>query len=750
MPGDSYTARANCQLCGYLCGLLAHVEGGRITEIQPDPSRYPYDVTIVRSCRRNHSLLEFLDHPSRINVPLKRIGERGSGQWERIGWDQALDEIAAKLQTLKERFGAEMLATSIGGPHTIYWPMHRFLNIFGSPNNMGIGQICWNPAIWVNTLTFGWPIDFELEPGVTQSAVIWGMNPAESDNSLFWRTVLQFKKAGGKLIVIDPRCTKPAHMADLWLPVKPGADDALAIGLIKTILDEALFDRDFVKAWCSGFDLLQKRVASYAMADIVEICGIRENEIRQAARMMATSKPASIISGRGIDQIGHGSIQTHRGIAALRAITGNVDIPGAMHIASLPDFIPEIDFELSERLPLSQAQKQLGAGRFQLQTYEGYELVREQTEQFNQRLPKRYLTSAQPNLIWQAMTTGKPYPIRAMVVMGSNPLSSQADTRLVYQALKSLDLLVVLELVNTPTTMLADYILPIAGPLEKPVLQTNAGVSNIAYGGEAAIPPMYERHYDFDFWRGLGLLLGQENDWPWETFQDSLDATFTPLGMNWEKFCETGLYYRPETYRKYAQTNPQTGEPHGFSTPSNKVELYSTLLEKLGYTPIPGYSSQVKISHQEEYPLSLITGARKQPFYASGFRQIETLRQIHPEPTVEMSAVTAIKWSLDEGDPVWVETANGKARFTVHLAEMRNNVISIEYGWWYPEMPAKEPVLGGLWISNANILTSADIDDCDPLLGQWTFNGLPCRVYSAKTNEIKINNIDTQKVSIHE
>jgi anaerobic selenocysteine-containing dehydrogenase len=111
------------------------------------------------------------------------------------------------------------------------------------------------------------------------------------------------------------------------------------------------------------------------------------------------------------------------------------------------------------------------------------------------------------------MLTEKPYPIRAMIVMGSNPLSSQADTRKVYRALKSLDLLVVLELVNTPTTMLADYVLPIAGALESPVLQTNAGISNIAYGGEAAIPPMYERHYDFDFWRGLAIRLGQEADW---------------------------------------------------------------------------------------------------------------------------------------------------------------------------------------------------------------------------------------------
>jgi anaerobic selenocysteine-containing dehydrogenase len=363
MPGDSYTAKSNCQLCGYLCGLLARVENGRVIEIQPDTNRYPFDETIVKSCRRNRSLLEFLDHPSRINYPLKRQGERGSGKWAQITWDQALDEIASKLQTLKAQYGAETLATSIGGPHTIFWPMHRFLNLFGSPNNLGIGQICWNPAVWVNSLTFGWHVDYELEPGETQCAVIWGMNPAESDNSLLWRTVINFKQAGGKLIVIDPRYTKVAGIADLWIPIIPGTDDVLVVGLIKAIIDENLYDQEFVNRWCSGFEQLRASITSYSLTDISETCGINEARIIQAAHVFASSKPASIISGRGIDQLGKSSIQTHRGIAVLRSLTSNVDIPGASHITDMPDFVPEIDFELSDKLPWHQAEKQLGAER---------------------------------------------------------------------------------------------------------------------------------------------------------------------------------------------------------------------------------------------------------------------------------------------------------------------------------------------------------------------------------------------------
>ncbi len=150
------TRKANCNLCGYLCSLVAYFdEGGRLLKIEPDPSCYPYNASIVRRCRRFASNVEILDHPARINYPLKRVGKRGSGQWQRVTWDEALDDIATRLQSLKARYGPEVLATCIGAPHNIYWPLHRFLNLFGSPNNIGIGHICWNPAIWVHSRTYG-------------------------------------------------------------------------------------------------------------------------------------------------------------------------------------------------------------------------------------------------------------------------------------------------------------------------------------------------------------------------------------------------------------------------------------------------------------------------------------------------------------------------------------------------------------------------------------------------------------------
>lgn len=716
--------RTNCRFCGYQCGLTATIEDGRVTEVEPDPAQYPGDESIQRGCRRWRLATECLEHPGRINYPLKRLGERGSGEWQRITWNQALDEIAGKLETLKDCFGPETLATCIGGPHAVYWPLHRFMSLFGSPNNVGIGQICWNPGTWVNTLTYGWTIENELDPDKTACVMLWGINPAESDNSLLWREILRFRRRGKPLIVVDPRRTRTAEQASLWLPLRPGTDAVLALGLLHVIIAEKLYNHEFVTGWCHGFERVAQHVARYSPLYVEGITGIKAEAVIKAARLYAKNTPAALFSGRGIDQIGCNSVPTHRALAILRAITGNLDVAGASHLNQMPDFVPEQDLELSEQFPAHLRQKQLGG--LLLQSYPGYERVRQLTLQHGKRLPMRYLTSAHPNLVWRAMVSGQPYPIRSLIVMATNPLLTQADSRLVYEALKSLDLLVVLELFQTPTSMLADYVLPSAGVLERPLFETKAGTANIAYGGERAIEPYYERRPDFDFWRELGVRLGQEKEWPWESFRDSLEASLAPTGLTWGDFCQTGLFWQPEQYQKHEKIEALTRQPAGFATKSGKVELYSELLAELGHDPLP--TPKPLPVTQQEFFLTLITGARFQPYYASSFRQYEALRLIHPHPLAEMNAATAERLGLVEGSLIWVETERGKAQFTLKISTMCDDVVSVEYGWWYPEMEAAEPGLGGLWIANGNILTNADFETSDPLIGTATYNGIPCRV----------------------
>ncbi|MDR1961686.1 MAG: molybdopterin-dependent oxidoreductase [Gracilibacteraceae bacterium] len=723
------TVAANCRFCGYQCGLSVTVTDGRVTGVRPDPERFPHDAAIMRRCKRWPNAPAILDHPDRVNYPLKRTGGRGSGEWSRITWDQALDEIAARLAALKDKHGPETLATSIGGPHTTYWPLHRFMTLFGSPNNMGIGQICWNPGVWVNTLTYGWHIDMELDPHMTNCAILWGVNPADSDNSLFWETVKLYRAEGKPLIVVDPRRTATAEAATLWLPVRPGADPWLALGLLHVVVRDKLYDEYFVANHCHGFDRLAEHVRLYPPSHVAGLTGLPAADIEKAARLYAAEAPSTLYTGRGLDQLGPNSIPVHHAIAALRAITGNLDYPGASHISEMPDFTPEADLELSAALPPSMRDKQLNKGKLLLQNYAAFERVRDLTMKRGGRLPLRYLTSAHPNLVWQAMLTGDPYPVRALIVMASNPLLTQADSRLIHRALHSLDLIVALELFPTSTAMLADYILPIAGVLEKPVLETKAGTANIAYGGDAAVRPYYERRPDYDFWKGLGERLGQSGQWPWADFREATAASLKPADISWEDFCAQGIYAHPSNYLKYSEIDSDTGRERGFATVSGRVELYSEVFAELGAAPLPAPQTQAPLT--ADFPLLLMTGARYHPYYASSHRRLPALRALHPDPWAEMDAATADRFGLAEGDAVWVETERGRARFVTKITPMNPDAVSVEYGWWYPEKPAREPGLGDMWTSNANVLTSGDYATADKLVGTWTYNGIPCRLLRA-------------------
>ncbi len=715
--------KSNCQLCGYLCGVEVDVDdGGKVSRIRPDTSRFPYDGSVMGRCGRFASNNELIDHPRRLNYPLKRVGDRGAGKWERVTWAEAMDDIARRLTHQKSQYGAESLSTCIGAPHSIYWPLHRFMNLWGSPNNVGIGTVCWNPRIWVNALTYGWPVEDELDPDITQCVLIWGMNPAESDRSLFWSSLKEYAAKGHSIVVIDPRRTRTARLTDFWLAVKPGTDGALAMGMLHVIIRENLYDHAFVDKWCSGFKALCEKVSIHSPEKVSSVTGIPKATLVKIARLYANSNRASIFTGLGIDMSGSNCTQTLRAVAALRAITGNLDVPGGSHLSEWPDFSPEIDMEMTHRLPDSQRAKKLGDDLFRLQGYRGYERLTAFTEKHGKRLPARYLTSAHPHLVWHAMLSGQPYPIRSLICMASNPLLCQANTKLVHQAIKSLDLLIVLEHFLTPTAMLADYIMPIAGSFEQPVIQTNGGVANLAYGGPAAIEPLYERRTDYDFWRDLGRRCGQESFWPWDTLEDSLREILAPAGVSWEDFASQGAYAPDRIYRKY--------KIDGFSTPSGKVELSSSILREFGHDPLPEFVETER--GRGQYPLTLMTGVRKHPYYSSEFRQCARIRKKHPQPLAQVSSATAEQFGLKQGDAVWVETRQGRIRQNVSICEMRDEIISIEYGWWFPEKQEKEPVLGGLYESNANVLTTADTVGCDPIFGQYDLRNIPCRIYKTE------------------
>ena len=723
----------NCHYCGYCCAFLATVEDGRVTDLVPDPSRYPYDERILAGCRRWRMNLDALDGPDRVNYPLRRAGKRGGNEWERVSWDEALDDIAARLRALADEHGPETLASAIGGPHASFWPLHRFMNLFGSPNNMGIGQICWNPRIWMDALTFGWTVEADIVPGVTECLFIWGTNPAESDNSAFWRSILAFARSDAALVVVDPRRTQAAAVADLWLPVRPGTDCTLALGLLHVIIGEGLVDRAFVDAWCHGFDELAEHVRPYTPAHVAAVCGLPEDDIVRAARLFGRAGAAALVSGRGVDQVGANVAPTHRAICCLRAVTGNVDKPGSCVLAEGPDFVSEMELEMSDALAPERRARCLNTPFTPLQCYDGYDRARKLTEKLGRTLPERYLTSALPHLVLRAMEEGEPYPVRALIVNATNPLLTYADTHRVFDALMGLDLLVVLDYYMTPTAMIADYVLPAAGAIERPVLQVHGGVANMGYGGPAAVEPYYERRTDYDVFRGLGLRLGQEDAWPEETLADAFAAQLARAGMDWDAFCQLGIYWQPPAHAKHELPGPD-GRPQGFATTTGKIELASEFLPTLGGPRLPEPAAPAAPLCSPELVedaeraggahLPMITGSRKQPYNASMYFNNPAFRQKSPHPVAEVSEATAGRLGLKPGDRVEIATDKGSARFILETAPLRDDLVNVDYGWWHPEWEPGGPDLGGMWESNVNCLTSCEPGE--PLIGTWSYNAIDC------------------------
>ena len=741
--------RALCFACSGLAGVVATVKDGKVIKLQGEPDHFMNKGWL---CDRSRAFMEHLYHPDRLNYPLKRVGERGEGKWERISWEQAIDEIAEKLKQLKKEYGAETLA-AVGGTGRGHQQIikERFMNIFGSPNSANAGQWCAIYNYMVEGFVYGGGTRGKsgLAPG--GSLVLWGKEPAESQACTF-RNLLELKRAGTKFIVVDPKLSfSAANLADIWLQVRPGTDAALALAWMNVIIEEELYDKEFVDKWCYGFDKLKERVKEYPPKRVAEITWVPEEKIIEAARLYATSDRASIQWGvKGGDMSGVNATSMMHAKAILRAITGNLDIAGGDIIqgpCEKANFGPI--FEYLDMLPPEQRAKQLGIDKFRAWCFPGYEMLYEAGKRYwyGKGCFAGYAPACDEPSIWRAIITGKPYPVKALICGGHNPMVAHANTKMVYKALKSpnLELFIVLEQWMTPSAMLADYVFPVANWLEKPVvhMHTSQGIGNYVSIGEKLVEPLYERKVDFYFYQQLGRRLGQEKYWR-DTLEDEFTWLLEPLldelgYSSAEEFAKKERWWFPPFVEKrYEKINPKTGKPWGFATPTGKAEIYSTILEKLGYDPLPHYQEppESPVSNPElakKYPLILMTGVRFRAMHHSEHRQISSLRRLQPYPTCRINPDTAKELGIKDGDWVYIETLRGRIKQKAILySGLHPKVVEIQHAWWFPEKKAEEPSLFGVWESSANVLTEDDESYRDGPSGAACFHPYLCKVYPVK------------------
>jgi len=734
--------KAACFFCHNNCGLLVEVENGRIVRITGNPE-HPANRGYL--CERARFAAKWLYHPDQLKHPLKRVGERGEGRWKAISWSQALNEIAEKLKQLVKEYGPECLAFAEGTYRSdVYWARVRFANLLGNPQNVvGPSTICFVNAYAIDLAIFGQALFSRGDLRRSNCIVIWGSNPPESESAggLQWRRILRAleRRPKPKIIVVDPRLTEAARRADLWLQIRPGTDAALMLSWINVIIEEKLYDKDFVERWCYGFDKLAERVKGYPPEKVEEITWIPAEKIRESARVYAENRPAAFTFGVAPDQLGLNSTRVRQCQAILTAITGNVDTPGGhLFCEEAPErngeiFVTDSMLEVTEKCPPEQRKKHLGSS-FKLMSWEGWELLSHSMGKLR-RTPLHLYIHTPASLLWRAILTSKPYPVKALITWRSNPMLWTANTRLVYRALKSsnLELHVVLDYWLTPTAELADYVLPAASWLERPLCTLSVPpMMDWVKGGAKAVKPLGERHTDYEFFRELALRMGQEQYWPWKTLEEVIEYRLKPLGITYRDFEEKPWTEHPKPgYKRY--------EKNGFATPTGKVELYSTIFEKLGYDPLPYYEEPAESPVRtpevaRQYPFILITGARFRPMYHSEHRQFGLgVRELNPYPTVEIHVETGRRLGIRDGDWVWIETRRGRIRQKAKLTTaIHPRVISVQHGWWYPEEPGEEPYLHGAFRSNANMLTLEEPEILDPLTGGWTNRALLCRIHKSE------------------
>ncbi|EFK07755.1 molybdopterin oxidoreductase [delta proteobacterium NaphS2] len=718
--------RSYCGLCHPRCGTLLHIENGKVVKVAGDPD---HPITRGAICERGRLMLDHLYHPQRLNYPLKRTGERGQGRWQQVTWDQALDEVAEKLSSLKDTYGAETLTFTHGTRRTYHWDCRRFFNLFGSPNTCGVNNICFCPTYATEYATYGGVV-MGSEVLDAKCMVLWGCNASKSSPIGLYPQLVKASKNGAKLIVIDPRRIKEAEMADLWLQIRPGTDLALMLGWIRLIIEENLYDHDFVANWTVGFEELKAAVEPYTPEKVSETTSVPADLIIEAAKMYATVRPAVIPFGLGLDKQGINSTQCARGRAILRAITGNLEIPGG-DVFSMAGDIGKIHdwehLEMNDAIPESQRAKQLGADMYPFFGFPGWE----RNQKANKRLPSGYVAApeawhsnlAHARAVMDAIITGKPYPVTAAITLANNPLLALPNTKRVFEALQALRLYVVMDYYMTPSAALADYVFPASTTVEQPELWLTGGFCMACPQG---IAPIYERRNSYDFYRGLGVRLGQEENWPWKTVEEVYDYCLEPVGLTFKKLVDQyGILGRME-YRRY--------ERFGFGTPSGKVELKSSIFEELGADSLPQYHEPVwspkgnpKVA--EEYPLILITGSRFMPMYHSEQRQIEKARQKVPDPLVTIHPETAEKLGLSTGDWAVISTPLGSIRQRVKISDaIHPKMADVQHSWWFPERAPKLPELFGVFESNTNLLCPDAPEFCSPEIGSWPHSALLCSI----------------------
>lgn len=655
------------------------------------------------NCPRGQMQLERQYHPERLLYPLKRVGAKGSGQFERITWDEALDTIVAQLNKAKAKYGAPAVGFFAGYTKEARPQLQRLAHAFGSPNYLTESGCCFSATMVAEKLTYGYKLKTTstVESPKTKCILVWSTN-ASGSIPPFENHHLAKKKKHRKMIVVDPRRTETAELADIHLQIRPGTDGALALGFHHLIFENGWQDQAFLDEWANGLEAFRAYIREFTPSRVAEICGIQEADLRAAVEMFATTLPSQIaMSPTSTVQHSNG-FQNHRAMILLSAVLGMIDREGGNRFFNdkvLPKPIELFDVCLKALPP------RIGDEVFPIWT--------------------KYWPAGQSMLMPDCILEGKPQPLRALLAMGINT-AMWANSKRMEQALSTLDFFAVSDFFHNPATLQADLVLPAATSLERPALIAYPGC---AYQGEVkyrhqALPPRGEAKPDGQIFLEIGVRLGMAEQF----WHGDLEASWAEMAEGLPTAVREEAYANPAGVTVYSPVIEELVERgfldadrqwriNGFKTVTGKIEFDSLELKQQGYDGLPIYREPAEspLSTPEllpDYPLVLTSGGRQKYFTHSQQHNVASLLKLDPAPRVQVHPIDATERQIQTGDTVEISSPRGQVKFRAEVTDkMKQGVVHAFHGW-----------------NSANINELTDDQSLDPISGFPAFKSLLCQV----------------------
>ncbi len=728
------------------CGILYYVKDGNVAKVEGDPNNGYSQGTL---CMRCLDMVEALNSDMRVKYPMRRAREdRGKNTWERISWDEAYDIIERRSKEFQGKYGAGTVVVHQGTGRNVTWqaPWLAYAG-FRTPNyGSGFlsGDSCYTPRASVMALSLG---DFMIAymsqthsdrydsedwqlPG---TVLVWGCNPVVSSaDGFLGHWIVEAMKRGSDVVVVDPRCTWLAAKAKHWLQIRPGTDAPVAMAMINTIIEEDLYDHEFVDSWSSGFEELVESVKEWTCEKAAEISWTDAEDIRSAARFIATNGPVAMQWGVAVD-MQTSSTPVAMSICDIIALTGSIDVPGgtivmpghAFGVALEPFGNPDILKGIIDNCGGEEGyvKQHLGVQHFPFKN----------TGYFATGSPDMFLESIESD---GAKNDCDKFPISMSVYVATDPIANMAtEAPRVLEAMRKVEFNVFIDYQLSPSVMAAgDLILPCAMTPERDSIRAWW----FPLRSIIKVADYYEAKGDDLITYELCQRLNPDLMARFPTFESWLDSAINAgsLDYGFQGLKERVIDWPEWHYNKYRTTELRGDGGIGFRTQDGRYQFAMQFMKlcELPMTPFfdePHESPVSTPNLYEEYPLVLTSGRRMYEFFHSEHRNMPTLRASHPDPLVEMNPETARELGIVDGEWVWIENQRGRCRQRAMYNEgIDPRVVMAEHGWWFPEDDPER--LYNTFDSNINNLTS----QCS--LGRTgvgaSYKSLLCKVYKCTSD----------------